>query len=575
MPKRKTKEEFINDAKKIWGDQFDYSKVEYVNGRTEVIIHCKKHNIDFKQSPFVHTVSKHNGCPKCQEETQRMVSQQRRLSFDEFKKRCYEKFGNSIDVSMSVYKGMGKNIIAICKNGHGAFSTTPSSLLNSKYGCGKCSATSRANSSKITKEEFLYRANNLFGHRFIYDKSIYNGYLEPIEIECNKHGNFTTTPKSHLRTENGGCLDCYSERMQHVNSSMTPEQYIEKAKEVWGNEYCYDKTDYKSYKKSITIHCNKHNYDFERLPKSLLNGAGCPLCEDEDFVAFEERKKILQNERAQIRDRIKWKRQRSKEVWNLRPKRNNWNVNEFIRLAKLIHEDDYDYERAVKDYKDQQRTPVNIYCKRHKYYFEQTPDKHLLGQGCPKCIGRHRTTEEFKEEATFLFQEKYDYSDTIYQGCSKKVKVFCRKHKQYFRIQPSKHLEGEGCPICSASSLENELIIFLKQSTKILFIKQKQFDWLKTTRTMPLDIYIPRFNLAIECQGMQHFSPSTLFGGNSAFDKQLKRDQIKYELCKQHGITIWYYASTTYNVPDVYHDKVFTKLSDLLKELKNLEVIYK
>lgn len=31
MPRRKTKEEFINDAKNIWGDQFDYSKVEYVN----------------------------------------------------------------------------------------------------------------------------------------------------------------------------------------------------------------------------------------------------------------------------------------------------------------------------------------------------------------------------------------------------------------------------------------------------------------------------------------------------------------------------------------------------------------
>lgn len=311
------------------------------------------------------------------------------------------------------------------------------------------------------------------------------------------------------------------------------------------------------------------------MPKSHLNGAGCPLCEDEDFAAFEERKRFLQNERTQIRERIKWKRQRSKELWNLRPKRNKWNVNEFIRLAKLIHEDDYDYERAIKEYKDQQRTPVNIYCKRHKYYFEQTPDKHLLGQGCPKCIGRHRTTEEFKEEATFLFQEKYDYTETTYQGCNKKVKVFCNKHRQYFKILPSKHLEGEGCSICSASSLENELVLFLKQNTKILFIKQKQFDWLKITRTMPLDIYIPRFNLAIECQGMQHFSPSTLFGGNDAFDKQLKRDQIKYELCKQHDITIWYYASTTYNVPDGYHDKVFTKLSDLLNELKKLEVIYK
>lgn len=58
-----TKEQFIQKAKEIHGDKYNYSRVEYVNFTTPVEIICKKHGI-FKQKPVVHLYQK-CGCPKC------------------------------------------------------------------------------------------------------------------------------------------------------------------------------------------------------------------------------------------------------------------------------------------------------------------------------------------------------------------------------------------------------------------------------------------------------------------------------------------------------------------------------
>ena len=40
---RKTTKEFITEAKKVHNNKYDYSKVEYINGKTKVCIVCPKH----------------------------------------------------------------------------------------------------------------------------------------------------------------------------------------------------------------------------------------------------------------------------------------------------------------------------------------------------------------------------------------------------------------------------------------------------------------------------------------------------------------------------------------------------
>ena len=70
MGKRKTTEQFISDAIKVHGDRYDYSKVEYVNTHTPVIVICSIHG-EFEQIPCDH-LHKH-GCPHCAREYQKCM----------------------------------------------------------------------------------------------------------------------------------------------------------------------------------------------------------------------------------------------------------------------------------------------------------------------------------------------------------------------------------------------------------------------------------------------------------------------------------------------------------------------
>lgn len=62
MAKQSSVVEFIKKAKLIHGSKFDYSKTEYINARTKVIILCKIHGV-FHQMPSMHL--RGHGCKQC------------------------------------------------------------------------------------------------------------------------------------------------------------------------------------------------------------------------------------------------------------------------------------------------------------------------------------------------------------------------------------------------------------------------------------------------------------------------------------------------------------------------------
>ena len=58
----RVKNNIIEDFVKIHKDTYDYSKVQYINNRTNVEIICKKHG-SFFQRPLSHRAG--SGCPNC------------------------------------------------------------------------------------------------------------------------------------------------------------------------------------------------------------------------------------------------------------------------------------------------------------------------------------------------------------------------------------------------------------------------------------------------------------------------------------------------------------------------------
>lgn len=116
-----TTESFIAEAKEIYGDRYDYSKVDYKNRDHKVTVVCPIHG-DFLVYAREHLDGK--GCPKCEKS-------------EKFLAKLREKYGNKFGLEQFVYENSTSPVTLICPT-HGAFSRLPHQILNSRFGCPEC-----------------------------------------------------------------------------------------------------------------------------------------------------------------------------------------------------------------------------------------------------------------------------------------------------------------------------------------------------------------------------------------------------------------------------------------------------
>ncbi len=233
--------------------------------------------------------------------------------------------------------------------------------------------------------------------------------------------------------------------------------------------------------------------------------------------------------------------------------RKSWTTEKFIERAIKIHGDKYDYSKV--EYKGS-HTKVCIICPKHGEFW-QTSTNHLKW-GCSKCSENYNyTTQEWEEKARKVHDNRYDYSKVEYINNHTKICIICSEHGEFYQT-PLSHTQGKGCPHCKMSRIEKQTMeILLKQ--KITFKhNSRPFVWLKDKSKLQLDFYLPDYNIAIECQGEQHFYPISYFGGKKEFEKLTYRDRIKRELCAKNNLPLYYIN---------YNDNVEEKLVTIIKSI--------
>ena len=275
---------------------------------------------------------------------------------------------------------------------------------------------------RITTEIFIERAKKVHGNKYDYSKVEYKGKDEKVCIICPKHGEFWQTPHNHYKH---GCPKCGVEIVSESKFSNT-ENFIKKSTELYGDLYDYSKTKYVDSKTHLIITCPIHG-DVLVYPGNFLSGRGCQKCGQAKKGQY---KKL--------------------------------NTQEFIKKANIVHNNKYNYDKTNYVLSNEK---VIITCPIHGD-FEQTPNHHLNGEGCPICKQSkgERLVESilikynipFKREVTFHVNEIV-------------------KNKREFRID-----------------------FVIKQNNKLYFI---------------------------EYNGKQHYEPSEFFGGQSEFELQKKRDE--------------------------------------------------
>ena len=128
MGKYLTKEEFVEKAKRIHDNKYDYEAVEYIDNKTEVLIYCKTCQEYFKR---IDHLLEGSGCPMCLKEKITKTS-------EEFIKQANSIHNNKYDYSQIKYINNRKKIKIFCKEHNEYFWQLPSNHLKGKVGCKYC-----------------------------------------------------------------------------------------------------------------------------------------------------------------------------------------------------------------------------------------------------------------------------------------------------------------------------------------------------------------------------------------------------------------------------------------------------
>lgn len=277
----------------------------------------------------------------------------------------------------------------------------------------------------------------------------------------------------------------------------TTEQFIEEAQQVWGDKFDYSKVEYKTRLEKVCIICPEHG-EFWQTPAQHLSGAlGCKACWSEKYSKSTE---------------------------------------DFIKEAIKIHGDKYNYSKTI--YKTA-RQKVTIICPKHGE-FEQLANAHLQGEGCFQCERERRakSTENFIKEAKKVHGDTYDYCKVNYINRNTPVIIICPKHGEFEQL-PSNHLQGKGCSHCKSkeqAALFNRLVEDFPNEEILYEVGNRIVPWLEGQR---FDIYFPKYNIAIEYNGPQHYMPIQKLGGELAYLKTIERDREKRKKCKENGCVLF------------------------------------
>lgn len=187
-----TKEWFIEQAKLIHGEKYDYSKVDYKGTTKPVIIVCRKHG-EFLQEPRYHI--KGQGCRLCYGHYKPTTEE-----FIENAKKIHPEY----DYSEVEYNGTYEKISIKCPL-HGKFLIAPNNLMQGQ-GCKKCGTKIAQEKNRMSKNDFILKAREIHGWKYDYSNSEYINTDTKVCIVCPEHGEFFQTPHHHL--DGHGCPKC-------------------------------------------------------------------------------------------------------------------------------------------------------------------------------------------------------------------------------------------------------------------------------------------------------------------------------------------------------------------------------
>jgi very-short-patch-repair endonuclease len=208
---------FVERARMVHGDRYDYSLAKYKTVHSAVQIGCSIHGF-FRQSPGSHL--RGTGCPRCANNIR--GAKKSAAARDRFLEKARAIHGDRYDYTLAAYNRTHENVTIICPD-HGPFQQSPDNHLRGPNGCPICAQMVRVEKRRMPQEEFIARSVETHGGKYDYSEVAYRAWNHAVIILCPKHGKFRQTPNAHLAGK--GCATC-----NESTGERQIEQYLNQAK---------------------------------------------------------------------------------------------------------------------------------------------------------------------------------------------------------------------------------------------------------------------------------------------------------------------------------------------------------
>lgn len=511
----KTKEYFIEQARAIWGDRYDYSESEYTHGKKPIVIYCPKHDYHFTVGMAQNHLMKHNatGCPICAAE--KLHGCEYGTDWRKYLKLCAK--SNRVG---RIYQHKTRPI------------KTPEQRADEEAARqAKAEAKRREEQAYIEKWQaknflearFKERVFQMYGDQYDMALVDYQGNDHEVTLICRHHGLFEIKPRillvgvSHggVHKPPHGCWKCCGLQDPHEKPVLTAKDFNQKVRRI----YQYKPLTFPIKKKislstNVTATCGKHG-KITHKAQWWLDGKGCEYCNGK------------------------------------------WYAPDWKEYARAAHGDKYEY---VGDPPKKQSDYIHYMCPEHGE-IAQRYDVHVVqGCGCPQCCNysNHKPAKQRCQEWIAKCIEKYgegryDYSRAhlTYANNDSEVEIRCCIHDHWFKTTPDNNLRtvNGSCPLCSMEIRESEGEATIRrwlQKHGILDFEQ-EYQLPNEDDTLPLQYLSADFYLLhgseyiiIEYHGEQHYKdvPHFYAGRVRNFAVQQHRDRYLRQYCHDNRIRL-------------------------------------
>lgn len=408
---------------------------------------------------------------------------------------------------------------------------------------------------RLTNEEALNRILKKCKERnvefvgFNNEENIYKNNKTYLILKCNKCGNvWNTTCYDKFVNGNRACPNC------SPTKKLSEKEIIENIKKICKEkEYTFIGFNgvYDGISTKLILKCNKcgevwNTTTYNNFKKKNRKSHSCERKNPSSMPSILNEKKAIE------------------------------------KINKLLKNSSLEFVSFSGDkYIGRSKTHVLLKCKKCGEINDYSYRNLLLNKSIPECknceygnkISNEKAIEKIKEKCKNLNYEflGFDNDKNRYENKNTYLILKCNECGTIWRTTTYYSFIHNviKCPGCINSwKMEKEIeSILIKYN--INFIPQcrnRVLPWLKNKISLTLDFYLPDYNIAIECQGRQHFEPVIDFGGEKTFKESLYRDEKKLILCKSNGVKLLYYDSE-HGHTEFLGEKVYNNENKIINEI--------